>query len=307
MNLDFLNHIKKIRKVIIDNNTIEIIMFDKKPVKFDYINDGSNIYMYYLYIDDNKKEIILSDLIIHIYKCMIDSLCNIKYIPSNIYTKNTQTSVNKSQLSKHDTIHDQTLIDLLTQNKKMSIIICDGLTYGINAGSILRDANAFGFDAVFYCPPLIDEHVKVNLIDTIKNNKLSHLYINNGKLTYNNSFTHDTLRYSMITDNGLNCKLYFNYDIGDIIDMLISMDYNVHILENDNCDLKLHDTRLSYDKYAFIVGNETIGISKYLRNRYLNEQSKIQLLSIETRNCSSLNVSHATSITMHKRYTDTIN
>ena len=318
---NFITELRKIRDIKLLDNKYYLTLFDKEIIHFtcndnehnddnddnghnDHNND--NIILFQISYKGKNYTKTLEELIIFIYKELLYSLCNIKYIPMNILNNNNKTTNKKDLLYNNTSLF---LNEILSKKKVMSIMICDGLTYGINGGLILRSGSTFGFDNIFFCPPNKDEYnEKLYTEITFKDSK-SRLHVSNNKLLYNNLFMKDVDRYSMISDNSINCKVHYNYDLELLIEVLKSLDYVIYVVENDSSDLFLHETKLNNDKIAFIVGNEKMGVSKYIRNKILidnidNTDNSIKILTIQTsknNTSSSLNVAQASLLIQSKR------
>ena len=270
------------REIIKENNYYKMVLYDGSVL---IINDNGSIF----YNDDINIFKNVRDIELFIYEKLFKSLVSIKFVPLNI---------GKNALLNKIKIDDLSLKSYLLQHDIMTINIVDGITYGNNAGSIVRNSASFGIDFTIFCPP---KHT----IDT----KCYTIYKDeNEKIKYNKHFVKDMKRVSMCDINKNHCNIIINYDIETIIQILEDLNYMIYIVENDyigpdlNINL-LHQIKLDFPKTAFIFGNEIMGVSSFIRTHKFKYVVKTLLINTLGKS-SSLNVSVATGIILHKRASD---
>lgn len=278
----------KFRKIIKNDDNYELSLYDRtqltiytKLLTIETCNETSN---------DIKKFNTPDELCHYIWKQLHLSLMKIKYVPCNV-----------SEPLKHKKINEplDTIRSMLNTYKQMSICICDGILYGSNAGNLVRKAGAFGFDAVFFCPPNATSYEFMSR-DRSDDLRKKSVYSTKDGIMYNGTFITDIKRFSMAAENSSDTDVIFNYQLHEIYDILKELGYRICVMENDSTGSFLHNTDISDDRIAFIIGNERVGVSSETRG--LVNGKLIDLITIKTSGIfSSLNASDAGLLVFSER------
>lgn len=196
-------------------------------------------------------------------------------------------------------------------NIKQTIVVCDGLTYGNNAGTIVRQCTIFGCDAIIFCPldetrlnkielDLNDKIIK-NIGDKYQNNfhiyQLKNIYRDiNNRIRYTKNFKKLVKKFSM--NHCAHIKIFYDIPINKIIEEALKNNFQIFRLENKNKIKSIFSTDLSFNKVMLIVGNESEGICDYIM-----ENKNIQDLYIPSNiNLDSLNVASSATIACFERF-----
>lgn len=199
-----------------------------------------------------------------------------------------------------------------------TVMVCDGLTYSNNAGSIVRQCSIFGCNNIFFCPldkkrlHEIDSNLNDRPVKNISNSEnvesvenafhtyqLKNIYNDpkNG-IRYTNSFKKSIKKFSVGHNDYVN--IFYDIPINDVIEQGLKNDFIIFRLENKNKNKlnNIFNTNLSSKKIMFIVGNECEGVSDYV----MENSSIIDLYIPSKIPLDSLNVANVAIITCYERF-----
>lgn len=174
-----------------------------------------------------------------------------------------------------------------------TILICDGLYYPSNVGTIIRSATLMGVTEVVVC--CIDrerlDHIHNTFSEEVQEKIDS--FICSKDLRYTRRFKKNLTHYSKFYNEHI--KVTFR-DFDEVITNLKNNDFTVFVLENKP-EKALFDQDLTDEKVAIIVGNENIGVRSGLENE---EVLFIPSMCKTIKN--SYNVATAASIAIYERF-----
>lgn len=165
----------------------------------------------------------------------------------------------------------QKLASILSEDKPQTIILGDGIAYGNNAGTIVRQCAIYGATSIIFSP--LDK-ARLNQIDdrfdgreikrepdgeknNFKNYKLNYFIEEREKIRYKTTFRKSIEQYSSHHTAFVN--LFYDIPIETVIDMALKNGFSIFRLEN-NKSKSIFTTKLNMKKVVFILGNETVGI-----------------------------------------------
>ena len=143
------------------------------------------------------------------------------------------------------------------------ILVCDGVESPANAGAIIRLAEAFGVEQVYFC---------------------------NANINFNGS------RFKRTARSAEQYMVFNNHDNAqELIQELTNDDYTTIGLEITTNSLPLDKFDVLQTKIALVIGSESMGISQDI----LNALDHIIYIPMYGKN-SSMNVGHACAIALYK-------
>lgn len=213
-----------------------------------------------------------------------------------------------------------------------TILVCDGVSYCCNAGTLVRNAVLLGVKTIHFCP--LDAK-RFDIINQRLNNRpknkekkdekkeekeekekekeedddeeeispfntfqLKNFAINpDGSIRYTKYFRTNLNKFSFKHDRLIEIK--YNSDIQEIVNKALSDGYTIYKLENTgNPKHSIYNAKLDQKKVMLIVGNETVGISYSI----LENQKIIPLyIPSQISAVDSYNVASAANIACYER------
>lgn len=208
---------------------------------------------------------------------------------------------------------EKTIENIFIKDEYQTIMVCDGITYSNNAGSIVRQCSIFGCSNIIFCPldikrfdkinsnlnnrPINNDHPSNNEDNAFHTYQLKNIHIDPIKgIRYNKSFKKSVKKFSINHQEYTN--VYYDINIKDIVEEGLKNKFIIFRLENCNKTNNIFYTDLSYKKIMFIVGNECEGISDYVM-----QNSNIKDLYIPSMiQLDSLNVANVSTVTCFERF-----